>query len=210
MKQKDRVIVLIFLGIILLSMIFVLMLLFEAAEGEKRKQQLSRDISGVSAFIINDIYNKCGDIMLISEVQQETEQQNQWNLLIGEEFIENNKYLLAKIAKVEAGNQNIRTKTLVIMVVLNRVKSKDFPDSISEVIFQSNGKVYQFSPVMPGGSWWTTEPDEDCYEAVEEALNAKYDFSDGALYFESCEETENWHSKNLTYLYQSQDLRFYK
>ena len=96
------------------------------------------------------------------------------------------------------------------MSVLNRVESDDFPDSILEVIFQNNGKTYQYSPVMQGGRWWTTEPDEDCYEAVEVVLATEYDYSDGALYFESCAEEENWYSKNLEFLYQSEDLRFYK
>ena len=41
-------------------------------------------------------------------------------------------------------------------------------------------------------------------------LATEYDYSDGALYFESCAEEENWHSKNLEFLYQSEDLRFYK
>ena len=131
-------------------------------------------------------------------------------MIYDKEFTEDDKYLLAKIAMAEAESQNIQTKTLVIMSVLNRVESDDFPDSILEVIFQNNGKTYQYSPVMQGGRWWTTEPDEDCYEAVEVVLATEYDYSDGALYFESCAEEENWHSKNLEFLYQSEDLRFYK
>lgn len=122
---------------------------------------------------------------------------------------ENDKYLLAKIAMAEAENQNIQTKTLVIMSVLNRLESPDFPDSISEIIFQNTGNIYQYSPVMQGGRWYKVEPDSDCYEALKIVLTTKYDYSDGALYFESC-KGDSWHNKNLTYLYQSQDLRFYK
>lgn len=122
----------------------------------------------------------------------------------------NDSYLLAKIAMCEAGNQNTQTKTLVIMTILNRVWDDYFPDTIEEVIFQqsSNG-VYQFSPIGDG-SWEKNEPDKDCWEAVRIVMESKYDYSEGALYFESCENEDNWHSRNLEFLYQSQAIRFYK
>lgn len=120
-------------------------------------------------------------------------------------------YLLAKIAMAEAEGENIQTKILVILTVLNRVHSDDFPDTIHDVIFDYNEKtgVYQFSPVIPGGRWWTTEPNDECYEAVQVIMESQYDYSDGALFFESC-NYDSWHSKNLTFLYQSGKMRFYK
>ncbi len=80
----------------------------------------------------------------------------------------------------------------------------------AEVITENNGTTYQFSPCIPGHSWYTTEPSEDSYEAVSVVLESKYDYSGGCTYFESCEDTDNWHSKNLEFLYQSEDVRFYK
>lgn len=120
-------------------------------------------------------------------------------------------YLLAKIAMAEAEGENIQTKILVILTVLNRVHSDDFPDTIHDVIFDYNEKTgdYQFSPVIPGGRWWTTEPNDECYEAVQVIMESQYDYSDGALFFESC-NYDSWHSKNLTFLYQSGKMRFYK
>lgn len=44
--------------------------------------------------------------------------------------------ILAQLVQAEAGNQNIKGKRLVVDVVLNRVDSEDFPDTIEEVIFQ--------------------------------------------------------------------------
>lgn len=46
--------------------------------------------------------------------------------------------LLAKIAMAEAESEPIEGKALVMLVVLNRVQSEDFPDTIEEVIFQEN------------------------------------------------------------------------
>ena len=114
-------------------------------------------------------------------------------------------YLLAKIAMAEAEGCNTRTKTLIIMCVLNRVWSDEFPDTIEEVIFQEN----QFSPIE-NGRWDRVEPNEDCYEAVKIVMEAKYDYSGGATYFENCADEDNWHSRNLEFLYESEGIRFYK
>lgn len=114
-------------------------------------------------------------------------------------------YLLARIAMAEAEGCNTQTKTLIIMCVLNRVWSDEFPDTIEEVIFQEN----QFSPI-DNGRWDRVEPNEDCYEAVKVVMEAKYDYSDGATYFESCSNEDNWHSRNLEFLYESEGIRFYK
>ena len=114
-------------------------------------------------------------------------------------------YLLARIAMAEAEGCNTQTKTLIIMCVLNRVWSDEFPDTIEEVIFQEN----QFSPI-DNGRWDRVEPNEDCYEAVKVVMEAKYDYSGGATYFENCADEDNWHSKNLEFLYESEGIRFYK
>ena len=114
-------------------------------------------------------------------------------------------YLLARIAMAEAEGCNTQTKTLIIMCVLNRVWSDEFPDTIEEVIFQEN----QFSPI-DNGRWDRVEPNEDCYEAVKVVMEAKYDYSGGATYFENCADEDNWHSRNLEFLYESEGIRFYK
>ena len=208
MGKRCRFTLIVNLVIILIIMILACKNIESSVETEK--YELSRDISEVQTEITEEMsigeYECCNSIF-VEQVQQELEP---ITLIYDKEFTEDDKYLLAKIAMAEAESQNIQTKTLVIMSVLNRVESDDFPDSILEVIFQNNGKTYQYSPVMQGGRWWTTEPDEDCYEAVEVVLATEYDYSDGALYFESCAEEENWYSKNLEFLYQSEDLRFYK
>ncbi len=120
-------------------------------------------------------------------------------------------YLLAKLAMAEAEGASIHCKTRVIMTVLNRVESNLFPNSISEVIFQYDEEsgVYQFS-CIGNGRWDRVEPDQECCDAVSEVRNWKYDYSKGALYFESCKEDDNWHSRNLDFLYQSDELRFYR
>lgn len=71
------------------------------------------------------------------------------------EFTYEEAQLLMRMAQAEAGNQGIDGMWLVMSVAINRVKSKNFPGSITDVIYQSattkNGTViYQFSSVADG------------------------------------------------------------
>lgn len=112
--------------------------------------------------------------------------------------------MLAKIAMAEAEGESVEGKALVILVVLNRVWSDEFPDSIEEVIFQKN----QFSPVAEGGRYWTTEPDAGCHEALELVMGG-WDESQGAFYFESTGR-DGWHSQNLEFLFEFGGHKFYR
>lgn len=117
-------------------------------------------------------------------------------------------YLLAKLAMAEAEGEDTEGKAFVVTVVLNRVKSNDFPGSIEEVIMEEHGGVHQFSVTQEGGRWWNVEPDADCYEAVEMVMGG-WDESQGALYFESRSDS-TWHQTNLEFLFQHGSHFFYK
>lgn len=112
--------------------------------------------------------------------------------------------MLMKIAMAEAEGESTEGKALVMLVVLNRVWTEEFPNTIEEVIFQPR----QFSTAAAGGRYYTTEPNEDCMEALQFVMGG-WDESHGALYFESC-KADSWHSENLEYLYQVGNHRFYR
>ncbi|MCR5429943.1 MAG: cell wall hydrolase [Eubacterium sp.] len=57
-----------------------------------------------------------------------------------------NLRLLTSIIYSEAGNQSYAGKKAVGIVIMNRVKSKQFPNTIKGVVYQSG----QFSPVRNG------------------------------------------------------------
>lgn len=71
-------------------------------------------------------------------------------------------YMLAKIAMAEAESEDTEGKALVMLVVLNRVWSDEFPDTIAGVILQDG----QFSPIS-NGRYDEVEPDADCYRALQ-------------------------------------------
>lgn len=112
--------------------------------------------------------------------------------------------MLMKVAMAEAEGESVEEKALVILVVLNRVWSDQFPDSIEAVIFQKN----QFSPVAEGGRYWTTEPNAECAEALA-LVESGWDESQGALFFEST-GVDGWHSRNLEFLFESGGHKFYR
>lgn len=89
----------------------------------------------------------------------------------------NNKVLkhLAGIIQDEAGGESFTGQVAVGAVILNRVQSGLFPNSITNVIFQKG----QFSPAADGK---LSEPTASAYEAARRALTG-YDPSKGALYF---------------------------
>lgn len=113
-------------------------------------------------------------------------------------------YLLAKIAMAEAEGEDTEGKALVMLVVLNRVWSDEFPDTIEEVIFQKG----QFSPVS-NGRFDRVVPDEDCYRALDLIQVEKWDESQGATYFESKSDS-TWHSRNLKFLFKHGNHYFYR
>ncbi|MFI5359773.1 MAG: cell wall hydrolase [Halanaerobiales bacterium] len=84
--------------------------------------------------------------------------------------------LLARLIHGEARGEPYEGQVAVGAVVLNRVKSPGFPNTIREVIFQKN----QFSAVSDGQFY--LEPNETAYRAARDALSGR-DPSLGALFF---------------------------
>ena len=90
--------------------------------------------------------------------------------------------LLAAIIQCEAGGESHTGKVAVGAVIMNRVRSGQFPNTITEVVYQSG----QFSPVASGilSSVLSQGARSECYQAAQEALNGSNPVG-GALYFNS-------------------------
>lgn len=89
---------------------------------------------------------------------------------------ESEAYLLARLVHGEARGEPYTGKVAVAAVVLNRVKSAAFPNTISGVIFQSGA----FDCVLDGQIWLT--PDSESIRAANDAL-AGWDPSGGCVYY---------------------------
>ncbi|MBS6600581.1 MAG: cell wall hydrolase [Clostridium sp.] len=84
--------------------------------------------------------------------------------------------LMAKLVYAESRGEPFEGKVAVASVVLNRVINPEFPNSIKEVIFQKNA----FSCVKDNEI--IANPDEDCYNAVYEAIKG-VDPTNNAIFF---------------------------
>ena len=89
---------------------------------------------------------------------------------------ESEAYLLARLVHGEARGESYTGKVAVAAVVLNRVRSAAFPNTISGVIFQSGA----FDCVADGQLWLT--PDQDSIRAASDAL-AGWDPTSGCVYY---------------------------
>lgn len=103
-------------------------------------------------------------------------------------------YWLSRIINAESGNQPLDGKIAVGNVVLNRVASPRFPNSISSVLFQRN----QFTPVQNGSLYLTPNAESViaaklCMEGANTAGNS--------LYFVNPRTCPNsWASRNRPYV----------
>ncbi len=104
--------------------------------------------------------------------------------------------ILERIVEAEAGGQNLKGRILVANVILNRVKSERFPDTVKAVVFAHR----QFSPVQ-NGRYYEVTVSKTTKKAVKLALNGT-DYSEGALYFmcRSASDPDNvaWFDRDLT------------
>lgn len=88
---------------------------------------------------------------------------------------------LARIITAEADSESYTTQVAVGAVVLNRVDSPLFPNTIRGVVYQVDaGGKYQFSPVLNG--WINRPATATGKKAAMDALNG-WDPTNGALYF---------------------------
>ena len=84
-------------------------------------------------------------------------------------FADGDRYLLANLIYCEAGNQPYEGQVAVGAVVMNRVMSSVFPDTVVGVIYQNK----QFSPVASGRLALALAEDHAtaaCYRAADEAM----------------------------------------
>lgn len=117
----------------------------------------------------------------ISELERQLEEERRlqqisdngvWRDLSQVTFEEGDRYLLANLIYCEAGNQPYDGQVAVGAVVMNRVLSPAFPDTISGVIYQKN----QFEPASTGRLALALSIDQAtdaCYQAADAAMSGQ-------------------------------------
>jgi len=93
-------------------------------------------------------------------------------------------YLLARLVYGEARGESYKGKVAVAAVVLNRVESSKFPNSIPKVVYQQGA----FSVVADGQI--NLSPDQSALSAARDAMNG-WDPSGGAMFYYNPNKTSN-------------------
>lgn len=117
------------------------------------------------------------------------------------QFSEWDKYLLAKIAMAEAGNQGTYGMALVMNVVINRANKCN---ASIEAIITSPGQFDGFT----NQALWGREPSAEAWQAIELVMNG-WNESQGALYF-CTPQASGYHDSKFTYLFTYGNSRFYR
>ncbi len=116
-------------------------------------------------------------------------------------------YWLSRIISAEAGGESMYGQIAVGNVVLNRVASRQFPNTIYGVIFDRNGGI-QFTPVALGTIY--KSPTASSVIAAKICLEG-YRISDEILFFMNPRiSTSNWISKNRPFAFTIGNHDFYK
>lgn len=113
---------------------------------------------------------------------------------------------LMKIAVVE-DHTDAESQANIMQVILNRVASPDFPNTVDEVIHQKYMGKYQFSTVT-SGKYDRAEPDVNSHLAL--AMVESGQIKTDALYFEANWAEDTWQSRNLVYVATVGGTRYYR
>ena len=122
-------------------------------------------------------------------------------------YTEEDYQVLLRIVQAEAGICDEKGKILVADVIINRVLSNEFPDSITSVVYAPS----QFQPVS-NGSINSVKVTAETIDCVNRALDGE-DYSQGALYFmnrRGSGSAASWFDRHLDYLFAHDGHEFFK
>ena len=121
-------------------------------------------------------------------------------------YNENDLYWLSRIISAESRGEPLKGKIAVGNVVLNRVRSSSYPNSIHGVIFDTRFGV-QFSPIINNSIYDT--PTEESILAAKICLEG-YTLSSEILYFFNKDiATSAWISENRPFAFKIGSHSFY-
>jgi N-acetylmuramoyl-L-alanine amidase len=106
-------------------------------------------------------------------------------------------YWLSRIIHAESSGEPIQGKIAVGNVILNRVKSPDFPDSIYDVIFDHKWGI-QFEPIQNGTIY--EDPGEESILAAKLCLDGASVVGNSLYFLNPVKADSLWIMNNLTYV----------
>lgn len=116
-------------------------------------------------------------------------------------------YWLARIIEAEAAGETYNGKIAVGSVVMNRVKSPLFPNSVKGVIFEYYQNIPMFSPVANGTIYNT--PSQDSINAAYAAYNGQKPAGNATYFFNPSKSSGTWIVNNKSFIIRIGQHVFY-
>ncbi len=107
-------------------------------------------------------------------------------------------YWLSRIIHAEAQGESYEGKVAVGNVIMNRVKSSLFPNTIKGVVFDKQNGYTQFSPVLDGSIY--NSPDSDSINAATAVLNGERPVGDALYFLNPRKSTNFWIVQNRKHM----------
>lgn len=107
-------------------------------------------------------------------------------------------YWLSRIIHAEAQGESYQGKVAVGNVIINRVNSGQFPNTIKGVVFDKQHGYTQFSPVIDGTIY--NSPGAESIKAATEVLNGARPVGNALYFLNPRKSTNFWITKNRKYM----------
>lgn len=117
-------------------------------------------------------------------------------------------YWMSRIIHAESEAESYQGKIAVGNVIMNRVKSKEFPNTVKGVIFEYYKGIPQFSPVEEGTIY--NNPGRESIEAAKDALNGVRPVGTATYFFNPDKSKAQWIVDNKTYVMRIDNHVFYQ
>lgn len=125
-----------------------------------------------------------------------------------ESYSQTDLYWMSRIIHAEAEAESYNGKVAVGNVILNRVRSNLFPNTVKAVIFEYYQGIPQFSPVEEGTIYNT--PSNVSIQAAKDAFNGVKPVGTATYFFNPDKATGKWIVDNKTYVMRINNHVFYK
>lgn len=147
-------------SIITLMGIIHLSHILEAAGEDGSEKKLAE--TGIYLEVLTETAEECPEAFIKKEIG------NRWEIILDQE----EKELLARIIMLEAGGESDLGQQAVVEVILNRIHSPLFPDTVHEVLSQEGNGIVQFT------SWKNrnlnaAEPTQQVIDSINAVLEGK-------------------------------------
>lgn len=126
----------------------------------------------------------------------------------GTSYTSTDLYWMSRIINAEAEAEPYEGKVAVGNVILNRVKSSQFPNTVKGVVFEYYNGIPQFSPVADGTIYNT--PNADSIKAAKAVFAGTNVVGNATYFFNPDKSAGTWIVNNKTYVKRIGNHVFYK